>query len=124
MHVAASLKGKPMKSAVVAMTGLLFPLSALPSAADDARPPIPACALSGSTSVMIGGQPALRLSDVVNCPPELYEVVPSITIEGQPVVHFRSGSGATGDCIAKAESSVTFEGKAAQRLGDVECKVK
>ncbi|WP_457583885.1 hypothetical protein [Ensifer canadensis] len=113
-----------MKSAVVAMSGLLLVISAMPSAAEDARPPIPACALSGSTSVMIGGQPALRLSDVANCPPELYEVVPSIMIEGQPVVHFRSGSGATGDCTAKAEPSVTFEGEAAQRLGDVTCQQK
>lgn len=96
----------------------------MPSAAQDVRPPIPACALSGSTSVMIGGQPALRLSDVANCPPELYDVVPSIMIEGQPVVHFRSGGGAAGDCTAKAESSVIFEGEAAQRLGDVDCKVK
>lgn len=110
--------------AVVVVSGVLFAVSVMPSQAQDARPPIPACALSGSTSVMIGGQPALRLSDVANCPPELYEVVPSIMIEGQPVVHFRSGSGATGDCTAKAEPSVTFEGKAAQRLGDVACQQK
>lgn len=112
-----------MKSAVV-VSGFLFVVSAMPSEAQDARPPIPACALSGSTSVMIGGQPALRLSDVANCPPELYEVVPSIMIEGQPVVHFRSGSGAAGDCTAKGEPTVTFEGQAAQRLGDVACKAK
>ncbi|NRP19836.1 hypothetical protein LPJGGPFB_03094 [Ensifer adhaerens] len=112
-----------MKSAVVG-SGFLFVVSAMPSEAQDARPPIPACALSGSTSVMIGGQPALRLSDVANCPPELYEVVPSIMIEGQPVVHFRSGSGAAGDCTAKGEPTVTFEGQAAQRLGDVACKAK
>ncbi len=73
---------------------------------------------------MIGGQPALRLSDVANCPPELYQVVPSIMIEGQPVVHFRAGSGEAGDCTAKGEPTVTFEGQAAQRLGDVACKAK
>ncbi len=91
--------------------------------ADDAVP-LPACALSGATSVMIGGQPALRMSDVVNCPPELYEIVPSIFIEGQPVVHFRSGAGAKGDCSAKSDPSVMLEGEAAQRTGDVVCKSK
>ncbi|WP_438753109.1 PAAR domain-containing protein [Pararhizobium sp. O133] len=96
---------------------------AYPVFAQDAQP-LPACALSGATSVMIGGQPALRLSDVVNCPPELYEIVPSIFIEGQPIVHFRSGSAAKGDCIAKGESSVMVEGEAAQRTGDVACTEK
>lgn len=86
--------------------------------------PLPACALSGATSVMIGGLPALRLSDVVNCPPELYKIVPSIFIEGQPVVHFRSGSGEKGDCTARADPSVTIEGGAAPRLGDVACTGK
>ncbi len=95
-----------------------------PGAAFADTAPLPACALSGATSVMIGGQPALRLSDVVNCPPELYTVVPSIFIEGQPVVHFRSGSGEKGDCTARAEPSVTLEGGAAQRLGDVACTGK
>lgn len=113
-----------MKSitAVIACLWVAFPA---PSAmAEEARAPIQSCALSGATSVMIGGQPALRLSDVANCPPELYEVVPSIMIEGQPVVHFRAGSGAKGDCAAKAEPSVTLEGEAAQRVGDVDCRLK
>lgn len=83
---------------------------------------IPPCALSGAVSVMIGGAPALRLSDVANCPPELYEVVPSIMIEGQPVVHFRGGSDGKTTCAAKGEGSVTMEGEAANRLGDVACK--
>ncbi len=96
---------------------------AAPAVGDDA-PPIPACALSGSTSVMIGGKPALRLSDVANCPPELYETVPSIFIEGQPVVHFRSGTGVKGDCSAKGDPSVMLEGEAAQRTGDVNCTAK
>ncbi|WEZ83031.1 hypothetical protein P6U16_19265 [Rhizobium sp. 32-5/1] len=86
--------------------------------------PLPSCALSGASSVMIGGLPALRLSDVANCPPELYTIVPSIFIEGQPVVHFRSGSGAKGDCTARADPSVTMEGGAAPRLGDVACMTK
>ncbi|HTO33083.1 MAG TPA: PAAR domain-containing protein [Pararhizobium sp.] len=94
-----------------------------PVSAQDAWP-LPACALSGATSVMIGGQPALRMSDVVNCPPELYEIVPSIFIEGQPIVHFRSGAAAKGDCTAKGEPSVMLEGEAAQRTGDVACTEK
>ncbi|OJF90235.1 hypothetical protein AX760_18950 [Pararhizobium antarcticum] len=86
--------------------------------------PLPACALSGATSVRIGGQPALRLSDVVHCPPELYEIVPSLFIEGQPAVHFRAGSGDKGDCAARADPSVTMEGQAAPRLGDVACTTR
>lgn len=103
--------------------GILILAFAAPTVADDA-PALPACALSGATSVMIGGQPALRMSDVANCPPELYEIVPSIFIEGQPVVHFRSGTGAKGDCSAKGEPSVMLEGEAAQRTGDVNCTAK
>ncbi len=85
---------------------------------------IPTCALSGATSVMIGGQPALRLSDVAACPPALYEILPSIRIEGQPAVHFKPGASDTTVCGAGAEPSVTLEGKAATRLGDVACTSK
>ncbi|WP_349434954.1 PAAR domain-containing protein [Pararhizobium sp. A13] len=105
------------------LAGILILAFAVPAVADDA-PPLPACALSGATSVMIGGQPALRMSDVANCPPELYEIVPSIFIEGQPVVHFRSGAGVKGDCSAKGDPSVMLEGEAAQRTGDVACTPK
>lgn len=113
-----------MKSAVAAFACLWFALAPPSARAEETRVPIPSCALSGASSVMIGGQPALRLSDVANCPPELYEVVPSIMIEGQPVVHFRAGSGASGDCAAKGEATVTFEGEAAHRVGDVDCRQK
>ncbi|HEV7310658.1 hypothetical protein [Ensifer sp.] len=113
-----------MKSSAVALACLWVAIPIPAAMADEARAPIPSCALSGASSVMIGGQPALRLSDVANCPPELYEVVPSIMIEGQPVVHFRSGSGEKGDCAAKGEATVTFEGEAANRLGDVDCRQK
>ncbi|WVT72095.1 hypothetical protein QM996_11155 [Sinorhizobium chiapasense] len=113
-----------MKSAAAVIACLSSALLASSAMAEEARAPIPSCALSGASSVMIGGQPALRLSDVANCPAELYEVVPSIMIEGQPVVHFRAGSGATGDCSAKGEATVTFEGEAAQRVGDVDCRQK
>ena len=101
----------------------IFLLAALAPALVQAQD-LPGCALTGSSTVMIGGKPALRLSDVVNCPPELYEIVPSIFIEGQPIVHFRSGAAAKGDCTAKGESSVMLEGEAAQRTGDVACKSK
>jgi uncharacterized Zn-binding protein involved in type VI secretion len=71
---------------------------------------------------MIGGRPALRLSDVASCPAELYEVVPSIRIEGQPAVRFRTGTGARGTCTAGGDPSVRFEGRAAPRIGDVDCR--
>ena len=77
------LKRTLIKAAVILGVSLPYPVHAQP---------LPACALSGSTTVMIGGKPALRLSDVANCPPDLYEVITSITIEGQPVVQFKSGS--------------------------------
>jgi uncharacterized Zn-binding protein involved in type VI secretion len=102
----------------------IFMLAYAGSAVADDAPPLPGCALSGATSVMIGGKPALRMSDVVHCPPELYQIVPSIFIEGQPVVHFRSGQGAKGDCTAKGDPSVMLEGKAAQRAGDIACAGK
>ena len=91
------------------------------SAAEDAPTPIPACAMSGAKSVFIGGAPALRLSDVVNCPPELYEIVPSIMIEGQPMVKFRTGVGEKGNCTARGEETVMAEGESTSRVGDVAC---
>ncbi|WP_377289909.1 hypothetical protein [Rhizobium sp. SG2393] len=103
------------------LVGLL--LVSTPVVADDAVK-IPACALSGATSVMIGGQPALRLSDVANCPPALYDILPSIRIEGQPAVHFKPGATDATTCGAGSEASVTLEGKAATRLGDVACTGK
>jgi uncharacterized Zn-binding protein involved in type VI secretion len=97
--------------------------AALPpgSMAEDAPAPLPSCAMSGSKSVFIGGAPALRLSDVINCPPELYEIVPSVMIEGQPMVKFRTGVGEKGNCTARGEETVSVEGESASRLGDVTC---
>ena len=46
---------------------------------------VPGCAVTGSKTVMIGGKPALRLSDVVMCPPDSYEIISSIMIDGQPM---------------------------------------
>ncbi|MDQ0321010.1 putative Zn-binding protein involved in type VI secretion [Pararhizobium capsulatum DSM 1112] len=114
-----------MLTRIVACTGLLLAgTSAAAFAEEGATSTIPPCALSGAVSVMIGGAPALRLSDVAKCPPELYEIVPSIMIEGQPVVHFRGGSDGKTSCGAKSEGSVMMEGEAANRLGDVACKTQ
>ena len=113
-----------MTSGQFAGAALIVGLTAvLPSVstAEDAPAPIPACALSGSKSVFIGGAPALRLSDVVNCPPELYEIVPSVMIEGQPMVKFRTGVGEKGNCTARGEETVSVEGESASRVGDVTC---
>ena len=116
------MKFQPFSIAVLAL-GLAAATPSL-SRAEDAPAPIPSCAMSGSKSVFIGGAPALRLSDVVNCPPELYEIVPSVMIEGQPMVKFRSGSGEKGDCTARGEETVMAEGETASRLGDVSCTQK
>ncbi|MGB3813318.1 MAG: hypothetical protein WA950_08820 [Shinella sp.] len=107
-------------SGVVLACGLT---AALPSGsmAGDAPAPLPSCAMSGSKSVFIGGAPALRLSDVINCPLELYEIVPSVMIEGQPMVKFRTGVGEKGNCTARGEETVSVEGESASRLGDVTC---
>jgi uncharacterized Zn-binding protein involved in type VI secretion len=103
----------------IAASGVLLAMT--PAQAEEAAAPIPACAMSGAKSVFIGGAPALRLSDVVNCPPELYEIVPSIMIEGQPMVKFRTGVGEKGNCTARGEETVMAEGESASRLGDVAC---
>ena len=58
---------------------------------------------------------------MVNCPPELYEIVPSVMIEGQPMVKFRTGVGEKGNCTARGEETVMAEGESASRLGDVNC---
>lgn len=107
-------------SAAVLMLGVAAAMPSV-SGAEDAPAPIPACAMSGAKSVFIGGAPALRLSDVVNCPPELYEIVPSIMIEGQPMVKFRTGVGEKGNCTARGEETVMAEGRSTSRVGDVAC---
>lgn len=108
------------KAAVAGITVLC--LSAPPVSAEDATPsPLAGCALSGASSVFIGGAQALRLSDVVNCPADLYEIVPGIMIEGQPLVRVRSGVSEKANCAAKGETTVTANGQPMQRLGDVVC---
>lgn len=79
---------------------------------------LPACARSGSVSVMINGLPALRLSDVSLCPMDSYSVIPGIVVEGEPMVQFSpAGSG----CSHGASQDVIVEGKAVPRAGDIAC---
>lgn len=98
----------------------LFSLGLLPNLASAET--LPDCALKGSTSVMIGGRPALRLSDVAHCPTSLYEIVPSVRIEGQPMVHVKPVADGKTTCAAGGDPSVSVEGKPAARLGDVACR--
>jgi uncharacterized Zn-binding protein involved in type VI secretion len=86
--------------------------------------PLPDCALKGSVSVMIGGRPALRLSDVARCPASFYDIIPSIRIEGQPMAHLKSGADQRTVCAATGDASVRVEGKPAARLGDLTCRQK
>jgi uncharacterized Zn-binding protein involved in type VI secretion len=110
---------------IVVAALVLLGFAAAPTLADDTAPsPLAGCALSGASSVFIGGAPALRLSDVVNCPADLYEIVPGIMIEGQPLVRVRSGSSKKADCATKGETTVTANNQPMQRLGDVNCTAK
>ena len=111
-----------MRSEAIVIAALVFASTAVPAVAEEAAAPLPACALSGSQGVFFGGAPALRLSDVINCPPELYEILPSMMIDGQPMVKFRSGTGEKGNCTARGDETVQVEGEAASRLGDVACR--
>jgi hypothetical protein len=82
---------------------------------------IPPCALTGSMTVMIGGKPALRLSDVAKCPPALYDIITSVQIDGQPMVHFKTGSTGKVRCFSEPNPTVTVESKQASTLGDTAC---
>lgn len=108
------MKGNTVRRLVAILLLLLVPLAAR---ADQ----IPACALTGSMTVMIDGKPALRLSDVANCPKELYEVINSVEIDGQPMVHFKSGVAGKLRCAATGSATVDAEGKTATTAGDVTC---
>ncbi|MEJ2002928.1 MAG: hypothetical protein P8X77_16380 [Maritimibacter sp.] len=91
-----------------------------PALAEDADT-LPACAQTGASSVFMNGKPALKMGDVINCPPELIEIVPGVMIEGQPMVHLRSGKGDKGACATRGSSDITVAGKQAQRAGDATC---
>ncbi len=100
-------------------SALLLAVLAAPAWAGD----IPPCALSGSPTVMIAGRPALRLADVARCPAALIEPIAGIMIDGQPMVHVRSGAVDETACAARGEASVSADGRPAQGLGDVSCSV-
>lgn len=82
---------------------------------------LPACARTGSKSVMFNGLPALRLSDVQTCPPGSYTIVNGFFVEGEPVVQFKPASE---DCVAGASPNIVINGQAANRAGDVVCRQK
>ena len=106
----------PVRSGLIVAVAILLPAGK--AGADD----IPACALSGSVSVMIAGKPALRMADVVHCPPELIEIIPGIQIEGQPMVHIRQGIADDTACTTTESGTVSAGKVNAQGLGDVACK--
>ncbi|MCB1446584.1 MAG: PAAR domain-containing protein [Rhizobiaceae bacterium] len=83
---------------------------------------IPGCALTGSKTVMIGGKPALRLSDVTMCPPDTYEIISSVRIDGQPMVHFKPVHFGKTRCAVMGDSTtVTAEGKTPGTLSATHC---
>jgi hypothetical protein len=82
---------------------------------------IPGCAATGSKTMMIGGKPALRLSDVVMCPPDSYEIISSIVIDGQPMVRFKPVQFGKTRCAAIEDSTVMAENEAATPQGSMHC---
>ena len=100
-----------------ATTVLFVCLSPLLAEAQD----LPGCAVTGSSTVMIGGKPALRLSDVANCPPDSYEIIASVKIDGQPMLHFKPVHFGKTRCAVMAEPTVTAENKPVHSLGEGHC---
>ena len=100
-------------------TFLFVLLSPLLAGAQD----LPGCAMTGSSTVMIGGKPALRLSDVADCPPDSYEIIASVKIDGQPMVHFKPIHFGKTRCAVMGDPTVTAENKPVQSLGEVHCSV-
>ena len=82
---------------------------------------VPGCAVTGSMTVMIGGKPALRLSDVTMCPPDTYDIITSVQIDGQPMVHFKAVHFGKTRCAAMGDATVTAENKIATPLGTTHC---
>jgi hypothetical protein len=100
----------------------LFLLAFLSPAQTQAQD-IPGCALTGSSTVMIGGKPALRLSDVANCPPDTYDIISSVKIDGQPMVHFKPIHFGKTRCAVMGDPTVTAESKPVRPLGETHCSV-
>jgi uncharacterized Zn-binding protein involved in type VI secretion len=82
---------------------------------------IPGCAVTGSKTMMINGKPALRLSDVVMCPPDSYEIISSIMIDGQPMVRFKPVHFGKTRCAVLGDDTVVAENKAATPEGSLHC---
>ena len=82
---------------------------------------IPGCAVTGSKTMMIGGKPALRLSDVVMCPPDSYEIISSIMIDGQPMVRFKPVHFGKTRCAVLGDDTVIAENKVATPQGSLLC---
>jgi uncharacterized Zn-binding protein involved in type VI secretion len=82
---------------------------------------LPGCVVTGSKTVMIGGKPALRLSDVVMCPPDTYDILSSIQIDGQPMVRFKPVHFGKTRCAVMGDDTVMAEAKPVTPHGSVHC---
>ena len=82
---------------------------------------IPGCAVTGSKTMMINGKPALRLSDVVMCPPDSYEIISSIQIDGQPMVRFKPVHFGKTRCAVMADTTVMAENEAVTPQAAIPC---
>ena len=103
-----------MKRRTAVLFALLYPCLAFGQ-------DLPGCAATGSKTVMLGGKPALRLSDVTMCPPDIYEIIASVTIDGQPMVRFKPVHFGKTRCAVMGESTVIAEGKAVTPQGSIHC---
>ncbi|MGV3551935.1 PAAR domain-containing protein [Rhizobium sp.] len=82
---------------------------------------LPGCVVTGSKTVTIGGKPALRLSDVAMCPPDTYEILASIRIDGQPMVRFKPVHFGKTRCAVMGDNTVMAESKPATPMGSMHC---
>ena len=82
---------------------------------------IPGCAVTGSKTVIINGKPALRLSDVIKCPPDSYEIISSMQIDGQPMVRFKPVHFGKTRCAVMGDTTVMAESEAATPQGSLHC---
>lgn len=82
---------------------------------------VPGCAVTGSKTVMIGGKPALRLSDVAMCPADTYDIIRSVQIDGQPMVHFKPVHFGKTRCAVMGDATVLAENKTATPEGSSHC---
>jgi len=103
-----------MKRSTAVLFLLLFPSLAFGQE-------VPGCAVTGSKTMMIGGKPALRLSDVVMCPPDSYEIISSIMIDGQPMVRFKPIHFGKTRCAVIGDDTIVAEAKPATPQGSLHC---